>query len=154
MEVLIDSREKERAITGIVRYFDANGIKHASQALYVGDYWSPDNPRVFVDRKQTLTEVCGNLCQQHERFRRECLRAQGLGMKLIILVEHGRGIKSLGDVETWENPRLKTSPKATTGEQIAKIMRTMDERYDVEWRFCEKKDTGAEIVRILEQEHA
>ncbi|MBQ1296687.1 MAG: hypothetical protein IIY21_21770, partial [Clostridiales bacterium] len=52
----------------------------------------------------------------------------------------------------WENPRLKESPKAIRGEVLYKIMKTISERYDMEWRFCEKSQTGKEILRILQNE--
>lgn len=149
MIIQIDCNEKKHEIERLIQYFDANGIKHYTKTCWVGDYWTPSNPMVWVDRKKNLTEVCGNLAQDHERFRRECLRAQEFGYKLIFLIEHGEGITSIEDVDQWENPRLKKSPKATTGATLAKTMRTMSERYGVEWRFCEKADTGRVIVEIL-----
>jgi hypothetical protein len=40
-------------------------------------------------------------------------------------------------------------PKATTGAQLYKSLCTIADRYDVEFRFCDKSETGREIVRIL-----
>ena len=37
----------------------------------------------------------------------------------------------------------------TTGEELYKAMVTMQEKYGVEWVFCEKKETGAKIVELL-----
>lgn len=54
-----------------------------------------------------------------------------------------------GYVERWKNPRARYSPGTTTGAQLAKIMRTMADRYGIEWRFCDKKETGLEIIRAL-----
>lgn len=149
MTIQIDSREKAHAIEEILSQFRQQCVKYYVSKLYVGDYADPFNQRVVVDRKQNLTEVCGNLCQQHERFRAELLRAQEAGIRLIIIVEHGHGIRSMEDVERWKNPRARYSPGATTGAQLAKIMRTMAERYGIEWRFCDKKETGREIIRAL-----
>ena len=105
MDIQIDSREKARAIRKIVKTFDDNGVNHFSSKLLVGDYMSLDNPRLIIDRKQNLQELCGNVCQQHERFKRELLKAMDAGIQLIILIEHGKDIKSIEDVYFWKNPR-------------------------------------------------
>ena len=149
MVIQIDTREKAKAIRQIVRTFDANGIRHYTSKLYVGDYMNLDNPRLIVDRKQNLIEVCENVCQGHERFRAELIRAKQYGIKLIILVEHGYGINSLEDVIFWENPRLAISPKALTGERLYKIMRTIERKYGCVFAFCDKRDTGKEIIKWL-----
>jgi ERCC4-type nuclease len=149
LTIQIDSREKARAITKIVRTFDQNGIKHYVSKLYVGDYMNLDNPRLVIDRKQNLSEVCANVCQDHDRFRAELIRAQEQGIKVIILVEHGEDVKTLQDVIWWVNPRLKNSPKAMTGERLFKIMQTLERKYDCVFKFCTKEQTGAEIVRLL-----
>ena len=89
MDIQIDSREKARAIRKIIKTFDEAGVKHFSSKILVGDYMSLDNPRLIIDRKQNLQELCGNVCQQHERFRKELLLARQAGIQLVILVEHG-----------------------------------------------------------------
>ena len=165
MQIQIDSREKARAIKNIVSYFDKNGIGYYISKLYVGDYMNLDNPRVVVDRKQNLTELCANVCQQHERFRKEIIRANEAGIHLIILVEHGHGIEKLEDVIWWVNPRSvkrvrradgswrSIDTKATTGVTLYNILHTMQKKYNIEFRFCNKCDTGREIVRLLEGLH-
>lgn len=150
--IQIDSREKSKAIKGILREFERQGVKYYVSKLYVGDYMLLDNPKLVIDRKQNLNEVASNVCQEHERFINELKRAQEVGIYVIILIEHGRDVKSLSDVVWWENPRLKESPKAIRGEVLYKIMKTISERYDIEWRFCEKSQTGKEILRILQNE--
>lgn len=149
MMILVDSREHQHAIEGILGYFDRSGIRHASTKLYVGDYQEVGNGLLVVDRKQNLQEVAGNVCQQHARFRAELERAALAGIHLIVLVEHGGNVKKLEDVEMWNNPRLKESPGAITGERLAKVMRTMADKYGVEWRFCDKRNTGKVILEIL-----
>ena len=164
MDIQIDSREKARAIRKIIKYFEDNGIKHFSSKLLVGDYMSLDNPRLIIDRKQNLQELCGNVCQQHERFKKELLKAMDAGIQLVILVEHGPDINSLEDVYFWKNPRKHEdrwkwengkrvkyviSAKAVDGNQLYKSMCTIRDRYGVRFEFCEKKDTGKRIVEIL-----
>lgn len=149
MDIQIDSREKARAITKIISYFDANNIRHYSSKLFVGDYMSLDNPRLIIDRKQNLQELVGNVCQQHKRFTAELQRAQDTGIKIIILCEHGGNIKSLYDVNFWYNPRLKTSPLAVSGQRLFKILFTMSKTYNVDFVFCDKIKTGAKIIELL-----
>lgn len=152
MVVQIDTREKARAIRQIIRTFDAKGVKHYTSKLFVGDYMALDNPKVIVDRKQNLLEVCNNVCQDHERFRAELKRAADCGIKLIILVEHGDGIASLEDVIFWQNPRLAKSPKAISGERLYKTMRTIERKYGCKFAFCNKSDTGKRIIELLQGE--
>lgn len=164
MDIQIDSREKARAIRKIIKTFDKAGVKHFSSKLLVGDYMSLDNPRLIIDRKQNLQELCGNVCQQHERFKKELLKAIDAGIQLVILVEHGPDINSLEDVYFWKNPRKHeirwkwengkrvkyvVSAKAVDGNQLYKSLCTIQDRYNVKFSFCEKKDTGKEIIRIL-----
>lgn len=162
MIIQIDSREKARAIKKIVAEFDRQGVKHPVSKLMVGDYMNYDNPRLIIDRKQNLSELCSNVCQDHERFRKELLLAQENDIQLIILVEHGKDICRLEDVIWWENPRRwkrirnevtgkweEVETKAMQGEVLYKILKTQERKYGCKFLFCEKKDTGREIIRIL-----
>lgn len=152
MVIQIDTREKARAIEKILAQFDADGVKHISSKLYVGDYMSMDNPKLIIDRKQNLLEVCQNVCQGHKRFTGELKRANDVGIKMVILVEHGRNVKSLQDVLTWSNPRLKESPLAMSGERLYRVLVTLEHTYGCKFAFCEKKDTGKRIIEILSGE--
>lgn len=179
LTIQIDSREKARAITKIIAEFDKQGVKHYISKLWAGDYMSLDNPRLIIDRKQNLSEYCANTCQNHERFRNELIRAQENGIKLIILIEHSNRIKSIDDVETWENPRRKVKSKvwvddvltvdengdeywiaghyetiiketkAMTGKTLAQVMRTQERKYGCKFMFCDKLHTGKRIIEIL-----
>lgn len=149
MTIQIDTREKPKAIKDIIAEFDIRGVKHFTSKLFVGDYMNPDNPRLIIDRKQNLQELCGNVCQQHKRFSDELKRAQEFGFKLIILCEHGGNIKRLEDVNKWYNPRLKTSPLAVSGQRLFKILYTMSKTYNVDFVFCNKAETGKKIIELL-----
>lgn len=149
MDIIVDSREKAKAIQKIIKTFEDNDVNYLVSKLPVGDYMSLDNSRLVIDRKQSLSELCCNVCQQHERFKAELERANKYGIKLIILCEHGGRIKSLEDVISWTNPRLKVSPLAMSGERLYKVLSTMSKRYNVEFLFCTKSNTGKEILRIL-----
>lgn len=164
MQIQIDSREHKSELERIMRQFDRLGVGYFVSKLYVGDYQSLDNPRLVVDRKKDLLEICTNVTQQHERFKKELMRAQEHGIKIIILCENGDGVESLEDVIFWENPRLKPSrwimqdghpvkvpesTKATNGASLYKCLRTISERYGVDFHFCNKGDTGRRIVELL-----
>lgn len=149
MDIIIDSREKARAIKKIVYTFEKNGVRYMSSKLYVGDYQSLDNPRLVVDRKQNLNELYSNMCQQHKRFRDELLRANEHDIRLVFLIEHGGRIKSLEDVKEWKNPRLEFSPYAWDGNRMYKTMITIMQKYKTDFIFCNKFQTGRKIIEIL-----
>lgn len=167
MELQIDTREKPKELARIAKQLDRMGVKHFKSKLYVGDYMSLDNPRLVIDRKKDLQELCGNVTQQHERFRDELIRAKEHGIKIVVLCEHGDDIQELEDVIFWVNPRSEEMewrmvnghpmkvykyPKATRGDQLYKSLCTIKDRYGVEFRFCNKTETGAKIVEILRGE--
>lgn len=149
LTIQIDSREKARAIQKIIAEFDKQGVKHFVSKLHTGDYMNLEHPRVIIDRKQSLQEVASNVCQDKDRFVRELERAREYGVHLIFLVEHGGAIHTLEDVQNWNNPRLKVSPCAITGKWLYKIMLTMQNRYGIEWQFCDKRVTGKKIIELL-----
>lgn len=167
MNIQVDSREHASEWERISKQFDAIGVKYFRSKLYVGDYQSLDNPRLVIDRKKDLQELCGNVCQQHERFKNELIRANQNGIKIVILCEHGEDIQSLEDVYFWQNPRkhrviwktvngkrVKTvaSDKAIDGNQLYKSLCTIRDRYNVDFIFCQKDETGQKIVEILNEE--
>jgi len=164
MTIQIDTREHKAEAERIERQLDAMGVNHFRSKLYCGDYQSLDNGRLVIDRKKDLLELCGNVTQQHERFRRELIRAREAGIRIIILCEHGEGIRELMDVFFWENPRISkrkwvteegrpkqvpSYPNATDGPQLLKILMTIRQRYGVRFEFCDPAETGETIVRLL-----
>ena len=164
MQIQIDTREKTKAIEKIIKDFDKAGVKHFKSKLYVGDYMSLDDAKLVIDRKQDLQELCGNVCQQHERFKAELVRALENDIKIVILCEHGNDVKSLEDVFFWQNPRKHNyywttvngkrvrkvaSKKAVDGKQLYKSLCTIRDRYNVDFVFCSKEETGKKIIEIL-----
>ena len=124
---------------------------------------------ISVDTKKDIQEIVGNICgKSHGRFRDECILAQNNNIKLIVLVENRDNVKKIEDLFNWQNPRteryeklkrLKEQGKAknqklakkppTTGEQLAKSMMTMQEKYEVIFKFCTPEDSGKEVIRLL-----
>ena len=164
MTIQIDTREHKNEAARIERQFDAMGVAHFRSKLYCGDYQSLDNGRLVIDRKKDLLELCGNVTQQHERFRRELIRANDAGIRIIVLCEHGHGIERLSDVYFWDNPRLHAEkwivedgrprkvpayPKATTGPALFHSLQTISGKYGVRFEFCDPANTGEMIVKLL-----
>ena len=174
MDVQIDSREHKKERQRIEQQFDALGIHYYTSKLYVGDYMSLDNPRLIIDRKKDIGEIYSNVVQGHERFKAELVRAKEAGIKLIILCEHGDGVKDLLDVIWWQNPRRKryrscidpetgrtrwfkfegntrrfVSRPPLDGKELFDRLLTMQERYNIEFLFCEKTETGRRIIELL-----
>ena len=106
----------------------------------------------------------GNVTQQHERFKKELIRAKEANIQLVVLVEHGDGIEKLEDVYFWQNPRKHEvrwkwengkrvkyviSAKAIDGPQLYKSLCTIRDRYGVRFEFCSKDETGKRIIELL-----
>ena len=149
MVIIVDTREKPRAIVKILAEFDRQGVKYVRRALPFADYFNPDRPDVTIDRKQNLLEIAGNVVQQRARFIREVERCNRAGCHMIVLIEHSNRIRRLEDVIGWKNPRLKVSPLAVSGERLFRIMKAMEIKYGIEWQFCSKQQTGKRIIELL-----
>ncbi len=150
------------------KYFAEHGIEVRRTKLYCGDYTLPTNQSICIDSKRSIEEICGNICgKEHERFKREALRAKESGIKLIILVENDRQqigktgiwnepIRKLEDLHRWANPRLfirkngkQAYPNATKGVTLMKACMTFSKRYGVDFQFCTPEESGEMIVRLL-----
>ena len=141
--VIVDSREKKWE--HIKKYFEKNHIEYEVKKLDVADYMVDGREHLVIDRKQNLNECCSNLCtNDSSRFWREVRLAKKMGVKMIVLVEHGKAIKSIKDVVKWNSAYTKIS-----GKQLMEEMYRVHIAYGVEWFFCEKKDTGRRIIEIL-----
>jgi ERCC4-type nuclease len=150
--IIVDSREKPKAITGILDYFDRNGIEYEVSKLLFGDYMDYNRPQLVIDRKQNIAELAKNCTREHERFRRELERVSKTGSKLIILVEQNRykdrdewvQVRQIVDLIRWESPHTMVR-----GEKIYRVLASWCAKYPVEVRFCDKRATGKQIVNIL-----
>lgn len=82
------------------------GAKVIRSKLLVGDYILANNGSISIDTKQDMSEMYGNLVQDHTRLGNEIKLAKGCNIKLIFLIEHGENIKELDDIMTWVNPQV------------------------------------------------
>lgn len=125
-------------------FFKLNGIKIVRSKLPVGDFARIDDLTTIVDTKKGVLELVNNICGSHERFRRECVMAQKCGIRLIILIEEKFTYETL---KKWTSKRTQVK-----GETLVKAMLTMKERYGVDFMFCDKKDAGECVLKILNKE--
>ncbi len=159
MDIIIDTREKDRAIKKIVSTFNEKGINYESSKLFLGDYMSLDNARIVVDRKQNLSELYVNMCHEGkkgrsfencQRFIKELERSTKMRVGIYFLIEHGKGVECLEDVKGWHNPRLDETPYAWNGECMYKHMKLLLTQYPyIRFRFCDKSQTGEKIIELL-----
>ena len=144
MKILIDTRDKEHAIRGIIAYFDRHGIEWERRKLDTGDYMLEGHPERVVDRKQSLQELAHNmLSADRSRFYREIRRAREQGIELTILCEHG-GVRDLKDVAQWK-PRFGKA----SGRALADAIFRLEIGYGVPVLYCDPRSTGRRIVEIL-----
>ena len=150
--LLIDSREKPKAIRSIVKYFDSIGLVHETSKLFIGDYQDFNRPQIIVDRKQNIAELAKNCTADHERFRRELERAQKANTTLVVLVEQNRykdrdrwiHVETVEDLMLWESPHT-----TIRGEKVYRVLRSWMAKYPLRVEFCDKRKTGRRIYEII-----
>lgn len=150
--ILVDSREKPKAIGSILKYFEANGIEYDISKLYIGDYIRYDDPSLVIDRKQNIAELAKNCTTDHERFKRELERARRAGAHLIILVEQNHykdrdewvTVRDISDLMRWESPHTQVR-----GEKIYRVLASWGAKYPIRVVFCDKRSTGRIIAETL-----
>lgn len=143
-----DTRQQIGKHRNVHLYCQQTGIKIIRQALNVGDYQIAGKGDISVDTKMGVLELAGNVFQDHERFRAECLRAQECGIQLIILVEE---LLPGGRLDRWRPPiGWNGRPVARFDPAILrKAMITMQQEYGVKFRFCDGRSTGKQIIEYL-----
>lgn len=150
--IIIDTREKKDAITNIICSFQSCGYEYERSKLLFGDYVEYSNPLLVIDRKQNIQELAQCCASDHERFKRELERVKKVGAHLVILVEqnHYKDRDNLYRVDTIEDLMCWSSPHTQVrGEKVYRVLASWMAKYPISVRFCNKKDTGNEIIRIL-----
>ena len=150
--IIVDTREKKEAITDILLSFQTCGYEYERSKLLFGDYMEYSNPLLVIDRKQNIQELAQCCASDHERFKRELERVKKVGAHLVILVEqnHYKDRDKLFRVDTIEDLMCWSSPHTQVrGEKVYRVLASWMAKYPISVRFCNKKDTGNEIIRIL-----
>lgn len=150
--LLIDTREKPKAIKDIIKTLDEAGIEYESTKLLFGDYMDYNNPGLVIDRKQNIAELAKNCTIEAERFKRELERAQRANSRLVILVEQDsytdrgtkRKVETISDLMLWSSPHTQIR-----GEKVFRVLSAWVNKYNILVEFCNKRDTGRKILEIL-----
>lgn len=150
--LLIDTREKSKAIQNILKTFDEAGLRYERTKLLFGDYMDYNRPQIVVDRKQNIAELAKNCTVEAERFKKELERAQRANSRLVILVEQNRykdrdewvQVNDIADLMLWSNPHT-----TIRGEKVFRVLSAWINKYDIEVRFCDKRVTGRTILEII-----
>ena len=150
--IIVDSREKPKAIGKILDYFEHHDIKYIVSKMLVGDYMDYNHPEIVVDRKQNIAELAKNCTVEHDRFRREIERARDVGATLYILVQQNayvdRGervkVENIQDLLRWSSPHTMVR-----GEKIYRVLVSWMAKYPLKVVFCNKQSTGKMITEII-----
>ena len=150
--LLIDSREKPKAIERTLQYFRDHGVEYEVTKLLFGDYMDYNQPQIVIDRKQNIAELAKNCTSEHERFRRELERAQKANSRLVVLVEQNRykdrgewvQVDSIVDLIKWSSPHTMVK-----GEKVYRVLLSWCAKYPLTVEFCDKRSTGRKILEII-----
>lgn len=158
MILLEDTRQQVGQHKNVEAYCKRMGIQIVRQCLDVGDYMLPDG-KISVDTKADILELSHNIMSSdHRRFKAECERAKDQGIQLIVLVEEN---PPFGRLDMWEVPRFRSSgwfhrygdPMTLVDPSaLRKACITMQEKYGVKFRFCNRKQSPARIIKYLKGE--
>lgn len=154
MKIYVDSREQPT--NEAMKRYQSFGCEWERKHLDYGDYTFsfslpdgrlvyPDEPikgAAVIERKMSLEELSGNLCQEYERFRREFERAKENGAKVYLLVQDA----------TWE--KIINHRYQTRFNEKAYLHRLLGlcARYGAIPIFTQKELSGRMIREILEKE--
>ena len=124
MNIYVDTREQKPLWSGV-----------GSQLLKLdeGDYTTEDLYGFAHAERKSAIDLYGSLIQGHVRFRKELLRAVEKNLTIAIFVECPKSM-FVGK----KFPRgylLKTPPKV-----LAKIVSTIEHRYNVNFVWCKDRD--------------
>lgn len=149
MKIIEDSRQQKGKHELKHSCFEQMGVQLIRNILPFGDYAMP--PTISIDTKANMAEIANNIGSDHKRFKNECIAAKEAGCQLVILVENTDDITCVDEVHTWINPDLIYRPRAITGDRLEKAMKTMSERYGVQFEFCKPEEAAKRIMELLRE---
>lgn len=150
MTVLVDTREQDTPalhtrLEGLKRPFRRCKLEYGD---YSCEITKPDGTitsaakKIAIERKMNLDEVCMCFTSGRERFEREFKRAKQDGAKVYLLIENASIDKALAGTY-----RSRMNPDALVASILAWCA-----RYRMTPWFCQQKNTGKLIARILRYE--
>lgn len=145
MTLIEDFRQKSGKHENIHRYCQENNIEIVPMVLNVGDYMFPGG-KISVDTKKDIAETANDLYRDKMAFNRKYKKCLIDGIKLIVLIEEE--VKSLSDLVKWRSKHTKI-----TGRYLLEMIETVKRSFGVEFYFCDKENTGENIIRLLKGEN-
>ena len=150
--LIIDSREKPKAIERTLQYLRDHGINYEVSKLLFGDYMDFNRPQIVIDRKQNIAELAKNCTVESERFRREMEKAKKAGATLVVLVEQNRykdrdewiQVETISDLIKWSSPHTMI-----TGEKVYRVLVSWCAKFPIRVEFCDKRSTAETILKII-----
>lgn len=143
MIIICDSREQKNS--HILKRFDELGIRRIRRKLEFGDYsfmfdgMSYEN-RIVVERKNSITEICGNLGKGKSRFQKEFEKARVQGCKLFLMIEDDRENIDAGKYRSRFNP----------GE-VKSRLNTWCHSFMIQLDFIEKTQAADHILKTFNE---
>lgn len=170
-EIQIDTRQQKGKHEIKNEWWALHGVSTVRVKLDFGDYMT-EGSNISIDTKRGVNEIAQNINgRNHNRFKRECIRARDAGYRLVILVENLDGVSRLEDLQGWTNghccacgyyKRKSCDPhdgrekcikhgtrKPIQGARLARAMSTMSERYGVRFEFCSPHESAKRICDLL-----
>ena len=158
--VKIDNREKKNM--NITSRFQLLNIKWMPCTLKYGDYSFEYDGKSYekilvIEKKSSLTELSGNICQGRIRFETEFSKAKADNCKMILLIEDEKAREKMKLRIAMENAGIdletkyrKTWRTKCTGNGMVGSIKALKDRYDLDLIFCSKRKTASEIIRIFQ----
>jgi ERCC4-type nuclease len=141
-EIYIDTREQ--VFKHISNFFQLKEIPIKRAKLDFGDYsfrtQSQDYRNIFaIERKHSLDELAINFTKHRETFKKEFIRANEVGAKILLLIEDS-------NQEMIKNHyyRSQFHPNAFMGS-----LNSWHYKYNIDIFFCKSKYTGENILKLF-----
>lgn len=148
MQIVVDTREHRTAEA--VKRWEAFGVPYRQDKLDFGDYGAEFDIPGFgkwicpavVERKMSLTEICGNFFQHRDRFVREFERATAAGFKIYLLIEG----------ESWEAAYAGRYRSRVLPQCLVASLTAWMARYNCVVLFCTARTAPKLIKELLYRE--
>lgn len=137
IKIIIDTREQLP--------LKFTGHETVRRKLDEGDYNIHELEDKLVIERKSLADFYASITSDHQRFKREILRAQEKRKKFYIFLE--------GSLEDFYYLNWSKRPLKITPDTLRKIVMTMKERYELIIIECEsRKLMSRQIVTTIENE--
>lgn len=144
MNLLCDTRQKDGKHLNIERYCSENNITMIPQYLNVGDYMLQGG-NIAVDTKKDILELSKDLHIDKKKFNRKYRKCYQDKIQLVVLVEEK--INNIQELINWSSKYTKIS-----GRYLFDLIEDLKISYGIKFVFCDKKNTGRYLMKILKGE--